>query len=63
MKLTENFIIRDNPKLSSWGHERSKLKGKYKCEHENEVKTYKLTKKELEVYLKDIDSRPVNRRR
>ncbi|WP_164489022.1 hypothetical protein [Romboutsia sp. Marseille-P6047] len=55
MKLTENFITQDNPNLSNWGHARTTLKGTYKSEYCNEVKKYKLSKKELEVYLKDID--------
>lgn len=63
MKLTENFITQDNPNLSNWGHARTTLKGTYKSEYCNEVKIYKLSKKELEVYLKDIDRKEIPRRK
>lgn len=53
MKLTENFIKQDSPtKLWDWG-QYSNLKGEYKNEHASEVKTYKLSKEEIEEYLKN----------
>lgn len=55
MKLTENFIKIDSPsKLWDWGQYKSELKGKYENENAGEVKTYKLSKKELEEYLKKL---------
>ena len=56
MKLTEDFVIRGmNPLLSDWGHGELKLKGEYKNEHAGEVKVYKLSKEELEEYLKKFN--------
>lgn len=58
MKLTEEFINKKgNPLLSDWGHE-FKLKYKYEKESDrygSEVKTYKMSKKELEEYLKKYE--------
>ncbi len=52
MKLKNDFIKRGhNPLLSDWGHGELILKYKYKNEHASEVKTYKMSKKELEHYL------------
>lgn len=51
MKLKENYIKQSpNQLLSDWGHDIS-LKYDYKGENSSEVKTYKLSKKELEHYL------------
>lgn len=52
MKLSEDFIRQSpNPLLSDWGHGEPILKYEYKNEHASEVKTYKMSKKELEHYL------------
>lgn len=52
MKLTENFISQDSEKkVYTWG-ESYKLKYKYESEHNNEVKTYKLTPEQMKEYLK-----------
>ena len=54
MKLKNDFIKRGhNPLLSDWGHGPNELKYKYKNEHASEVKTYKMSKKELEQYLRN----------
>ena len=54
MKLKNDFIKRrHNPLLSDWGHGELTLKYKYKNEHASEVKTYKMSKKELEQYLRN----------
>ena len=53
MKLSEDFIKRGhNPLLSDWGHGEPILKYEYKNEHASEVKTYRLTKEQLEEYLR-----------
>ena len=53
MKLKENYIRQDSVvKFWYWGQYKDKLKYEYKNEHEGEVKTYKMSKKELEEYLK-----------
>ena len=53
MKLKENFIRQDSfLKTWDWGQYRKKLKYKYKNETAGEVKTYKMSKKQLEEYLK-----------
>ena len=53
MKLKEDFIRQSpNPLLSDWGHGEPILKYKYKNEHASEVKTYRLTKEQLEEYLR-----------
>ena len=53
MKLKNDFIKRGhNPLLSDWGHGELTLKYEYKNEHAGEVKSYKLSKKQLEEYLK-----------
>lgn len=53
MKLKEDFIkMGHNPLLSDWGHGQQTLKYEYKNEHAGEVKTYKMSKKQLEEYLK-----------
>lgn len=53
MKLKEDFIkMGHNPLLSDWGHGLQTLKYEYKNEHAGEVKTYKMSKKQLEEYLK-----------
>ena len=52
MNLKNDFIKRGhNPLLSDWGHGELTLKYKYKNEYASEVKTYKMSKKELEQYL------------
>ncbi|WP_122640485.1 hypothetical protein [Romboutsia sp. Marseille-P6047] len=63
MKLTEDFIVPVNLKLGCWDNEAKSLKHKYKSEYDNEVKIYKLSKKQLEKYLDGIDNRPVPRRK
>ena len=57
MFLTEKFFNQNTTrKLYSWNQfECYKLKYKYKHEHAGEVKTYKLSKKEMEEYLKKFD--------
>ena len=53
MKLKNDFIKRrHNSLLSDWGHGELILKYKYKNEHASEVKTYRLTKEQLEEYLR-----------
>ena len=53
MKLSEDFIKRGhNPLLSDWGHGEPILKYEYKNENASEVKTYRLTKEQLEEYLR-----------
>ena len=53
MKLKNDFIKRGhNQLLSDWGHGELILKYKYKNEHASEVKTYRLTKEQLEEYLR-----------
>ena len=53
MKLKDDFIKQgSNPLLSDWGHGELILKYKYKNEHASEVKTYRLTKEQLEEYLR-----------
>lgn len=54
MKLEEHIFIEkgNNALLSDWGHKRLTLKYKYESEFNNEVKSYKLNKKELDTYLK-----------
>ena len=53
MKLTENYIRQNSiPKLWDWGQYKDGLKYEYKNEHTSEVKTYKMSKKQLEEYLK-----------
>ena len=53
MKLKEDFIRQSpNPLLSDWGHGEPILKYKYKNEYASEVKTYRLTKEQLEEYLR-----------
>lgn len=49
--LTENYIRQDS-KLWDWGQYNGELKGTYKNEHAGEVKKIKLSKKELDEYLK-----------
>lgn len=52
MKLRENYIRQDSvAKVWDWGQYKDELKYKYKNEHASEVKTYKMSKKELEQYL------------
>ena len=53
MKLKEDFIRQSpNPLLSDWGHGEPILKYEYKNEYASEVKTYRLTKEQLEEYLR-----------
>ena len=53
MKLSEDFIRQSpNPLLSDWGHGEPILKYEYKNEYASEVKTYRLTKEQLEEYLR-----------
>ena len=63
MKLTEDFIVPVNLKLGCWNNEVKVLKYKYKGEYDNDVKSYKLSKKQLEKYLDGIKERPVPRRK
>ncbi|WP_337814449.1 hypothetical protein [Intestinibacter sp.] len=49
--------------LGRWSKETTKLKYEYKNEYDNEVKCYKMSKKQLEEHLKGIDIREVNKRR
>ena len=52
MRLKENFIRQDSvSKAWDWG-ECEGLKHEYKNEHAGEVKSYKMSKEELEEYLK-----------
>lgn len=56
MKLTENFIKRDSSyKAYSWGSNTYELKHKHESDHNSKVKTYKMTKQELEEYLKKFN--------
>ena len=53
MKLEENFIESGtNVLLSDWGHKGLTLKHKYNSEYTGSLKTYKLTKEQLEEYLR-----------
>ena len=53
MKFSDDFIKRGhNPLLSDWGHGEPILKYEYKNEYASEVKTYRLTKEQLEEYLR-----------
>lgn len=53
MKLTENFIKKDtNVKHWDWRQYGCALKHNYENEHDSKVKTYKLSKEEMEEYLK-----------
>ena len=53
MKLKENFIRKDSvSKIWDWGQSKDELKYEYKNENAGEVKTYKMSKKQLEEYLK-----------
>ncbi len=40
-----------NPLIQGWGHEDIKLKYEYENKFASEVKTYKMSKEELEKYL------------
>lgn len=52
MKLKENFIRQDaTQKVWDWNQYKEYLKYEYKNEYAGEVKTYKLSKEELEEYL------------
>ena len=52
MKLKENFIQQDaTQKVWDWKQYKEELKYEYKNEYAGEVKTYKLSKEELEEYL------------
>ncbi len=62
MKLTEDFIVLVNLKLGCWNNEAKVLKYKYESEYNNEVKSYKLSKSQLEKYLDGIEHRSVPRR-
>lgn len=56
MFFTEKFNQDTKSKLWDWGQFSCyNLKYKYKHEHAGEVKTYKLTKEEMEEYLKKFD--------
>lgn len=53
MKLKENYIKHDYTyKPYDWGQYENILKYEYKNEYAGEVKTYKMSKEELENYLK-----------
>lgn len=53
MKLKKDVVYSSiNNILNNWGHGEPNLKYEYKNEHASEVKTYKLSKKQLEEYLK-----------
>ena len=62
MELVKGFVVEDNPKLGTWGHGVSKLKNKYESEIESEVKVYKLSKEELDEYIKNIKHKSICRR-
>lgn len=49
--------------LGRWSKENTNLKYEYNNEYNNEVTSYKLPKKQLEKYLKDIDKREVHYRK
>ena len=52
MKLKENFIQQDaTQKVWDWKQYKEYLKYEYKNEYAGDVKTYKLSKEELEEYL------------
>ena len=53
MKLKEHIFIENgnNALLSDWGHKKLTLKYKYESEINNDVKTYNMSKEELEQYL------------
>ena len=56
MRLREEFICRGyNTQLSSWGHDDKTLKYEYNNENKSNVKVYKLSKEELEEYLKKFN--------
>lgn len=59
MKLTEPFKYNKPNSLTDWGHGDIKLKHKHKSDFNSEVKEYKLSKKELEIYLKGLGKRPI----
>lgn len=68
MKLTEgwhagNHAGNVDKKMYDWKFKQRELKHIEIDKDGSEVRVYKLSKKELEKYLKDIHSRPVNRRR
>ncbi|MBO3443399.1 hypothetical protein [Clostridium sp. CCUG 7971] len=53
MKLKENFVKKDtNVKHWDWGQYDRELKYDYEKEHHSKVKTYNLSKEEMEKYLK-----------
>lgn len=45
--------------LGRWSKETAKLKYEYKNEYDNEVKCYKMSKKQLEEHLKGMHIREV----
>lgn len=54
MKLTENFIKRESTgKVYDWGDPGIKLKGNYKNEVAGEVTVTRLSKEEMEEYIKN----------
>lgn len=61
MNIIEKSIPSDI-NLGRWSKETTKLKHEYKNEYDNEVKCYKMSKKQLEQHLKDIYTREVKRR-
>lgn len=64
MKLTDGWHAGNvDKKMYDWKFKKRELKHIEKDKDGSEVRVYKLSKKELEKYLKDIHSRPVNRRR
>lgn len=62
MELAEGFVVEDNPKLGTWGHGVSKLKHEYESDIKSEVKVYKLSKEELDEYIKNIKHKSIRRR-
>ena len=64
MKLTEGWhACNVDKKTYDWKFKQRELKYIEKDKDGSEVRVYKLSKEELEVYLKNIDSREVPRRK
>ena len=64
MKLTDGWHAGNvDKKMYDWKFKKRELKHIEKDKDGSEVRVYKLSKKELEKYLKDIHSREVPRRK
>ena len=64
MRLTESWHAGDvDKKIYDWKFKPGQLKHVKKDKDGSETRIYKLSKKELEKYLKNIDSREVPRRK